>query len=76
MFTARSGNPSGNMLLFRYAGIPGRRPLEGKEAPRIVQAAEAYPRRWTHHVLVENEADLDGELMGWIDEAFQFSIVK
>ena len=52
------------------------RRMEGKEAPRIVQAAEAYPRRWTHHVLVENEADLDGELMGWIDEAFQFSIVK
>lgn len=47
-----------------------------KEAPRIAQAAEAYPRRWTHHVLVENETDLDGELMGWIDEAFQFSMVK
>ena len=47
-----------------------------KESPRIAQSVEAYPNRWTHHVIVEKETDLDDELMGWIDEAFQFSMVK
>ncbi len=47
-----------------------------KEALRIAQCVEAYPNRWTHHVLIQNEAEIDDELMGWIDEAFQFSAVK
>lgn len=47
-----------------------------KESPRIVQAVEAYPGRWTHHLLALSPADIDEELLDWIDEAFCFSITK
>ena len=47
-----------------------------KESPRIVQAVEAYPGRWTHHLLALSPADIDEELLDWIDEAFRFSITK
>lgn len=45
-------------------------------SPRIAASAEACPGRWTHHVLVERPEDLDAELLGWIDEAYRFSMVK
>lgn len=47
-----------------------------KVSPRIAQSVEAYPNRWTHHVIVERAGEIDAELLGWIDEAYQFSIVK
>lgn len=47
-----------------------------KASPRIAQSVEAYPNRWTHHVIVERAEEIDAELLGWIDEAYQFSIVK
>lgn len=47
-----------------------------KESSRIAQSVEAYPNRWTHHVLVERAEDIDEELMGWIDEAYRFAMVK
>ena len=47
-----------------------------KKSPRIVQAVEAYPNRWTHHVLLTNPEQVDGELMDWIGEAYSFSMVK
>lgn len=47
-----------------------------KESPRIVQSVEAYPNRWTHHVIVENINQIDNELMAWIQEAYQFSMIK
>lgn len=47
-----------------------------KVSPRIAQSVEAYPNRWTHHVIVERAEEIDAELLGWIDEAYQFSIVK
>lgn len=38
-----------------------------KDSPRIVQAVEAYPNRWTHHVIVERTEYLDDELLGcWL----------
>lgn len=46
------------------------------ESPRIVQSVEAYPNRWTHHVIVEHEEEIDTELLGWIHEAYQFSMIK
>lgn len=52
-------------------GLPAQ-----KNAPRIAASVEAYPGRWTHHVLVERREDLDAELLGWLDEAYQFSMVK
>ena len=47
-----------------------------KEAERIDVATEPYPGRWTHHVMVGSTAEIDGELMGWIKEAADFSASK
>ena len=47
-----------------------------KDSPRIDVATEPYPNRWTHHVKVSNVAEIDGELMGWISEAAEFSASK
>ena len=52
-------------------GLPALNP-----SPRIAASAEACPGRWTHHVLVEGPEALDAELLGWIDEAYRFSMVK
>jgi hypothetical protein len=52
-------------------GLPAQ-----KHSPRIAASTEACPGRWTHHVLVERPEDLDAELLGWIDEAYRFSMVK
>ena len=46
------------------------------ESPRIDVASEPYPNRWTHHVLVSSEAEIDEELMGWVKEASVFSAGK
>ena len=45
-------------------------------SPRIWQATEPYPRRWTHHVPVYGKEELDDELFGWLEEAWQFAMVK
>ena len=47
-----------------------------KESPRIDAAVEPYPNRWTHHVLVSREEEIDGELLGWVEEAAAFSAAK
>lgn len=46
------------------------------DAPRVAVAVEPYPNRWTHHVLVTREEELDGELLGWLEEAWRFSREK
>ena len=43
------------------------------ESPRIAVAVEPYPNRWTHHVLVSGEEQIDGELLVWLKEAWAFS---
>ena len=45
---------------------------ERLESPRIEQAVEAYPGRWTHHLLLHTAQDLDEELLGWIDRSRAF----
>ena len=46
------------------------------ESPRIAVAVEPYPNRWTHHTIVSEPDQLDGELMGWLREAHAFALVK
>ena len=46
------------------------------EHPRILQAVEPYPGRWTHHVLVTEADQIDEELMGWLREAWNFAESK
>lgn len=43
------------------------------ESPRIAMSVEAYPNRWTHHVMLERVSDITPPLMAWIDEAYRFS---
>ncbi len=46
------------------------------DSSRIFQAVEPYPNRWTHHVLIEHSEDVDAKLMEWLDDAYQFSMIK
>ena len=46
------------------------------ESPRVAVAVEPYPNRWTHHVLITREEEIDGELMGWLREARDFARAK
>lgn len=46
------------------------------EDARIAEAVEPYPNRWTHHVLIQHKSEIDGRLMGWIDESYRFSLSK
>ena len=52
-------------------GLPSR-----LEDPRIAVAVEPYPNRWTHHVVVSRPEEIDGQLLEWIREAYQFSQCK
>lgn len=79
-----------NRHIFAMASLPMRRGKGWPEkyllvsfglgarrvSPRIVHAIEPYPGRWTHHVPVCGPGDLDGELMGWLDESYRFSMLK
>ena len=47
-----------------------------KNSPRIDVATEPYPNRWTHHIMVGSEKEIDAELMGWLREAAEFSASK
>ncbi len=43
------------------------------ESPRVAVKTEPYPGRWTTHIVICREEDLDEELFGWIDQAYQFA---
>ena len=40
---------------------------------RIAVAIEPYPYRWTHHLLLTAPAQIDTELLDWLQEAYWFS---
>lgn len=46
------------------------------ESSRIDIATEPYPNRWTHHILISDLSEIDGELMEWVKEAAVFSDKK
>ncbi len=46
------------------------------KSPRIFAASEPYPGRWTHHTRIERVEDIDAELLGWLDEARAFALLK
>lgn len=47
-----------------------------ESSPRIDQASEPYPGRWTHHLVIGSEEEIDGELMAWVREAYDFAAAK
>ena len=76
--------------LFAAASLPVRRKKEWREhclivtfglekridSPRIAVAVEPYPNRWTHHVLVTQEEEIDQQLLDWLKLAYQFAQEK
>ena len=76
--------------LFAAASLPLRRRKEWPKecllvtfglshrlsSPRIAVAVEPYPNRWTHHVAVAREEEIDGELLGWLEGAYDFAAAK
>ncbi len=46
------------------------------DSPRIDVATEPCPGRWTHHLLLSEESEIDDELMDWIREASDFAAAK
>ena len=76
--------------LFGAASLPVRRKKNWPEhcivvtiglphqlrSPRVAVAVEPYPGRWTHHVLISQEEQIDEELMGWLRDAWEFAQSK
>ena len=46
------------------------------DSPRVDLATEPYPGRWTHHVVLSQQEELDGQLLSWLREAWDFSQAK
>ncbi len=79
-----------NKHSFAYVWLPIRKMKERPEvyiiisfglpyrikSPRIVEAVEPYPNRWTHHVIAQNIKDLDDELMNCIAASYEYSMQK
>jgi hypothetical protein len=36
--------------------------------PRIVEAVEPYPGRWTHHMIISSAAQIDEQVLAWLRE--------
>ena len=58
-------------FLMLTLGLPSK-----KDSPRVAVATEPYPNRWTHHILLEREEQIDSELLCWLREAYEFSLSK
>lgn len=61
-----TGRPEHYLIVTLWLG----RPLQ---SPRIAEAAPINPGRWANHVILADESEVDGELMGWVAEALKFS---
>ena len=46
------------------------------EHPRVDQAVEPYPGRWTHHVIIQSKDEIDEQITEWIREAYWFANEK
>lgn len=75
-----------NNHLFAMVSLPRRKAERGivvsfglgyqLASPRVAVATEPYPNRWTLHVPVTEAEQLDGELLGWLREAYDFAAAK
>lgn len=52
-------------------GLPA--PLE---SARVAAKTEAYPGRWTTHIVISGFSELDDELFDLVRRAYDFSLIK
>lgn len=62
----KKDQPEGSLVL--TLGLPS--PLA---SARAAVQTEPYPGRWTCHLVLRGPEELDGELTGWLREAYSFS---
>ncbi len=62
----KKDQPEGSLVL--SLSLPAPLP-----SPRAAVQTEPYPGRWTCHVVLRGAEELDGELLGWLREAYEFS---
>ena len=72
--------------LFAMASLPRRKRDLGilvsfglgrrLDSLRVAAASEPYPGRWTHHAPLAGMEQLNRELLGWLQEAWDFSEAK
>ena len=43
---------------------------------RVSAKCEPYPGRWTTHIVIGSENELDEQLFSWVKEAWDFSMAK
>ncbi|MGN0983880.1 MAG: DUF5655 domain-containing protein [Gemmiger sp.] len=46
------------------------------DSPRVAVKTEPYPGRWTTHLVVGRPEELDEELFGWVQQAYDFANCK
>ena len=62
---------SNKHLLVITLGMPY--PLD---STRVAVKTEPYPGRWTTHIVIGKQEDVDAELLGWLAEAYDFAAEK
>lgn len=43
------------------------------DSGRVAVKTEPYPGRWTTHIVVGTQAELDDEFWTWVDQAYEFA---
>ena len=46
------------------------------ESPRVAVKTEPYPGRWTTHIVIGTLEEIDEELFGWVQQAYEFAQCK
>lgn len=46
------------------------------DSERTVGKTEAYPGRWTTHIVISDISDLNPELWDWVKQAYEFADCK
>lgn len=46
------------------------------KSERIAAKTEPYPGRWTAHIIVSEDSDLDETLFDWVEQAYAFALKK
>lgn len=45
-------------------------------SPRVAACTQPYSGRWTAHIVLGSEGELDDELMGLVEAAWNFALIK